>query len=63
MKKIIFILTVFSALFISCAKRGAITGGPKDTIAPVIVKSNPKNYETNFTGKTIKIDFSVYIKV
>ena len=63
MKKIIFILTVFSALFISCAKRGAITGGPKDTIAPVIVKSNPKNYETNFTGKTIKIDFSEYIKV
>ena len=50
MKKIIFILTVFSALFISCAKRGAITGGPKDTIAPVVVKSNPKNYETNFTG-------------
>ena len=63
MKKNIFILTVFSVLFISCAKRGAITGGPKDTIAPVIVKSNPKNYETNFTGKTIKIDFSEYIKV
>jgi hypothetical protein len=63
MKKIIFILTLISVLFISCAKRGSITGGPKDTIAPVIVKSNPKNYETNFTGKTIKIDFSEYIKV
>lgn len=63
MRKFIFILAIISALFISCAKRGTITGGPKDTIAPVIVKSNPKNYETNFTGKTIKIDFSEYIKV
>lgn len=63
MRKFIFILTIISVLFISCAKRGTITGGPKDTIAPVIVKSNPKNYQTNFTGKTIKIDFSEYIKV
>lgn len=63
MKKITYILAIFSVLFISCAKRGTITGGPKDSIAPVIVKSNPKNYETNFTGKTIKIDFSEYIKV
>lgn len=63
MRKFIFILTIISVLFISCAKRGTITGGPKDSIAPVIVKSNPKNYQTNFTGKTIKIDFSEYIKV
>ncbi len=63
MRKFIFILTIISALFISCAKRGTITGGPLDTIAPVIVKSNPKNYQTNFTGKTIKIDFSEYIKI
>jgi len=54
---------LFSALMISCAKRGYITGGPKDTIAPVIVKSNPKNYQTNFSGKTIRIDFSEYIKI
>ena len=63
MKKNVFILTIISILLISCAKRGTITGGPKDSIAPVIVKSNPKNYETNFTGKKIKIDFSEYIKV
>lgn len=63
MKKIIFILTIISVLFISCAKRGTITGGPKDTIAPVIVRSNPKNFSTNFTGKSIRIDFSEYIKV
>lgn len=59
-----FIVTLlFSALLVGCAKRGYITGGPKDTIAPEIVKSNPKNYQTNFTGKTIRIDFSEYIKI
>ena len=63
MKKIFFLLTFFSILFISCAKRGTITGGPKDTIAPVIVKSNPKNFNTNFTGNKIRIDFSEYIKI
>lgn len=63
MRKFIFLFTIISVLSISCAKRGSITGGPKDTIAPVIVKSNPKNYNTNFSGKNIRIDFSEYIKV
>lgn len=63
MKKIVLILTLLSVLSISCAKRGTITGGPKDSIAPVIVKSNPKNYQSNFTGTKIRIDFSEYIKV
>lgn len=63
MRKFIFILTIIATFFISCAKRGTIAGGPKDSIAPVIVKSNPKNYQTNFTGNKIRIDFSEYIKV
>lgn len=59
-----FIIAVFSmVLMTSCAKRGYITGGPKDTIAPVIVKSYPKNYQTNFSDKKIRIDFNEYIKI
>jgi len=46
-----------------CAKRGTITGGLKDTIAPVLKSSVPKNYSTNFTGKTIKLTFDEYIKL
>lgn len=60
--KIVFTITCLLLLW-SCAKRGTITGGPKDTIAPVLVRSTPKNYETNFTGKEIRIDFSEYIKI
>jgi len=47
----------------SCAKRGSITGGLKDTIAPVLKVSFPENFNTNFKGKTIKLTFDEYIKL
>jgi hypothetical protein len=46
-----------------CAKRGNISGGPLDTIAPVLVSSSPKNMSTNFNGKEIRINFNEYIKI
>ncbi|WP_291132584.1 Ig-like domain-containing protein [Flavobacterium sp. UBA7682] len=50
-------------LTIGCAKRGSITGGTKDTIAPVLKSSLPKNFSTNFTGKEIKLVFDEYVKL
>ncbi len=50
-------------LIIGCAKRGSISGGLKDTIPPVLKISFPKNYSTDFTGKTIKLTFDEYIKL
>ena len=47
----------------SCAKRGNITGGTKDTIAPVLKASFPKNMSTNFNGKEIKLVFDEYVKL
>ncbi len=47
----------------SCAKRGSITGGAKDTIAPVLTASFPKNFSTDFKGNTIKLTFNEYIKL
>ena len=47
----------------SCAKRGSITGGLKDTLAPVLKASFPKNYTTNFKGTEIKLTFDEYIKL
>jgi uncharacterized protein (DUF2141 family) len=65
MKKIrIKFLLLFTILaIISCAKRGAITGGDKDITPPKITSSFPKNYSTNFDKNTIKINFDEYIKV
>jgi hypothetical protein len=57
--------TFFLLLFIvvGCAKRGSITGGLKDTIAPVLKVSFPKNFSTNFKGNEIKLVFDENIKL
>ena len=57
--------TLFVLLFIAvgCAKRGSITGGLKDTIAPVLKMSFPKNFSTNFEGNEIKLVFDENIKL
>ena len=47
----------------SCAKRGSITGGLKDTLAPVLKSSYPKNFSTNFKGTEIKLTFDEFIKL
>ncbi len=49
--------------FVDCAKKGNPSGGPRDTIAPIIVRSSPENYNTNFTGAEIEIQFNEYIKL
>ncbi|WP_310379450.1 Ig-like domain-containing protein [Flavobacterium sp.] len=59
-KYILFLLVL--ALF-GCAKRGTITGGLKDTLAPVLKVSFPKNFSTNFKGNEIKLTFDEYIKL
>lgn len=59
-----FILVVFiSVLFINCANRGTPSGGPKDEIPPVIIKSVPENYSTQFSGNEIKVYFDEYVKI
>lgn len=61
--KYIVALLVVAIFFTNCAKRGTITGGPKDTIAPKIVGSLPENFSANFKGSEIKINFNELIKV
>jgi hypothetical protein len=58
-----FTLLFLLLLLISCAKRGTIDGGVKDTIAPVLKISFPPNYSTNFKGNTIKLTFDEYVKL
>lgn len=67
-KKTIFLtipgLVFFYSLFlISCASVQSPTGGPKDTIQPVIVKELPKNLTRNFTATKIEIEFDEFVKL
>ncbi|RMA65800.1 Ig-like domain-containing protein [Ulvibacter antarcticus] len=57
------ILFLFSLSFVDCAKKGTPSGGKRDSIPPVIVKSNPENYSINFKGDEIRIYFDEYIKL
>lgn len=59
-KYIPFLLLIF---FMSCAKRGSITGGLKDTIAPTLKSSYPENYSVKFTGNKIKLTFDENVKL
>ncbi len=46
-----------------CAQIGAPTGGPRDSIPPVLVSAIPKLLTTNFTGNKITLVFDEYINV
>jgi hypothetical protein len=64
LKNRILLYILFTALVLtSCAKRGAVEGGPKDTIAPYITGSSPENMTTGFKGSEIRINFNEYIKI
>jgi len=56
------ILLLHCFIIISCAQPSTPTGGPRDTKAPVITKSNPPNFSTNFHQREIKIEFDEWIQ-
>lgn len=57
------IAILFLLSFVDCAKKGTPSGGKKDSIPPVIVKSVPENFSINFTDSEIRIYFDEYIKL
>lgn len=48
---------------LGCANRGNVSGGEKDTEPPVIIRTTPENFSTNFNNKEIKIYFNEYVKL
>lgn len=62
--KLLFAVGLSTALLISCANMGqGPQGGPYDFDAPVLLKSNPKQNQTNFKGKKIEFVFDENIVV
>ncbi len=59
----VLITTMLLLLVISCAKKGSITGGPKDETPPVFIKAMPPDFSTNFDNDEIRIYFDEYIKL
>ena len=62
MKNLVYILFSLIILF-GCAKRGSPTGGPIDSIPPVLVNASPKLNSTNFDSEEIRLTFDEWVKL
>ncbi|MBC8051572.1 MAG: Ig-like domain-containing protein [Sphingobacteriaceae bacterium] len=62
-----FILSLICFTAISqiwgCASIQHPTGGPRDSVAPIILNESPKNFTTNFKGDKINIEFDEFFKL
>jgi hypothetical protein len=58
------LLTCSILVFIAgCAQIVPLTGGDRDTTPPTIKNSYPKNYSSNFNGKSIIVEFDEYVQL
>lgn len=67
-KSTLLILLLFIGIYTlfslgSCAVVRAPTGGPRDTIAPRLLGSIPRNFTREFRGKEIELIFDEFIKI
>ncbi len=53
-----FLLLLLVQLFQECANPVNPTGGPKDTIPPLLISSKPQLEELNYSSNTIELEFS-----
>ncbi len=54
---------IYPLFLMCCAKTTSPTGGPKDTIPPVLIKSIPEKESLNYDGKEIQLIFSENISL
>ena len=52
---------LFTIMGSGCAQVGMPTGGPRDTIPPVLLKAVPPNHSLHFTGNHVTFTFDEYV--
>ncbi len=57
------VMLFMSAFFSHCASILTPTGGPRDTLAPVIVAMTPDNFSTGFDEKEVYIEFDEFVVI
>ncbi|MBU2914655.1 Ig-like domain-containing protein [Reichenbachiella agariperforans] len=59
MKHIFPFVIILIAIFVyACANQGTPSGGPRDTIPPLLLESNPTDKTINFDGKEFSFEFN-----
>lgn len=63
MKKILVVIGCSALMLLvkSCANVGSPTGGNKDTTAPSVKTMFPENKTTNYSGRSVNIEYSEFI--
>jgi len=56
-----FLLPVLFIMISACAKISAPTGGPRDKLPPVVIKSTPDSCAKNFRDKSLAVTFNEYV--
>ena len=59
--KHLILITLFTFIISSCARKGRPEGGPKDETAPIMVTANPPYETIHFKEDNIRIYFDEYI--
>jgi uncharacterized protein (DUF2141 family) len=54
---------IYPLFILSCARQTSPTGGPKDTIPPILVRSFPAKQQINFKGDKIELLFNEMVAV
>ncbi len=54
---------IYPLFLMCCAKTTSPTGGPKDTLPPILIKSIPEKESLNYDGKEIQLIFSENISL
>ena len=56
-----FLMALWSTVSSGCANIVPPSGGPRDSIPPQLIASDPPDSTVNFTGNTITLDFDEYV--
>ncbi len=59
----LYYLVILIVLFSGCAQIGTLTGGDKDKVPPVLVKSLPVEKSLNFSGTEIILGFDEFVQL
>jgi hypothetical protein len=60
---IIFMLIILMCGTLGCANMIPPTGGPRDSLPPVLVEALPNDSSINFKGDRITLNFNEYIEI
>lgn len=61
---IVVICLFFAVAFFSrCAQTMTPEGGPRDTLAPILLNVEPANFSTNFKDKEVRFYFNEYLQI